>query len=117
MARKKKQTRKYIPRNEFRYNNSREASGHPHYVFGSKDGRYYSLGITSHPKKEYPYYSLQKSPNPSENSPNYIQRKPFRTKSSFYGKPLKGWSFSQEDMHTVRHITKTFKKSRNKAKK
>jgi len=112
IARKKRQSSKYIPRNEFRYNNSIEAGGHPHYVFGEKNGRYLSLGITSHPKKEYPYYTLDKSPNPRETRKNYIQRKPFNTKKKYYGKRLSGWSFTSDDMHTVRHITKTHKKKR-----
>lgn len=110
MARKKKPTRKYEPRNEFRYNNGPEAKGHPHYVFGEKDGRYYSLGITSHPKEEYPYYSLKQSPNPKEKRPNYIQQKVFKTKKKYYGPKKSSWTWDAEDMHTVRHITKSYKK-------
>lgn len=110
MARKKKPTRKYEPRNEFRYNDSPEAKGHPHYVFGEKDDRYYSLGITSHPKKKYPYYSLKRSPNPKEKRPNYIQQKVFKTKKKYYGSKKNGWTWDAEDMHTVRHIIKSYKK-------
>ena len=110
VARRKKPSRKYTTRNEFRYNNSSEAGGHPQYVFGEKNGRYLSLGITSHPKKEYPYYPLSKSPNPKETRPNYIQKKPFKTKKKFFGKILSSWKFTSDDMHTVRHITKKYKK-------
>ena len=114
ISRKKKQTRKYEPRNEFRYNNSRDAGSHPHYIFGEKDGKYLSLGITSHPKKEYPYYSLTKNPNPKDSRKSYIQKKPFKTKKKYYGKSLFGWSFTSDDMHTVRHITKKYKKHKKK---
>jgi hypothetical protein len=62
--------------------NSSQSKGHPQYIFGEKNGKYLSLGITSHPKQEYPYYTLQKSPNPVETRPNYIQKKPFKTKKS-----------------------------------
>ena len=111
-ARKKKPSRKYIPRNEFRYNNSPEANGHPHYVFGEKGNRYLSLGITSHPKKEYPYYPLKQSPNPNNPSSNYIQKRVFNTKKKYYGPRKNGWFWTKEDMHTVRHIIKNYKKKK-----
>ena len=50
--RKKKSTRKYEPRNEFRYNNSPRAGGHPHFVFGETKTHYKSLVLTSHPKDD-----------------------------------------------------------------
>ncbi|MBO5010549.1 MAG: hypothetical protein J6D20_07640 [Clostridia bacterium] len=117
IARKKKTTRKYNTRNEFRYNNSKEASGHPHYIFGEKNGKYYSLGITTHPKKEHPYYTLNKSPNPNSKDKNYVQRKIFRNKKKEYGKRQQGWSFDKSDMPIIRHITKSYKKRQNKHKK
>ena len=41
MSRKKTQTRKYKPKNEFRYNHSNTAQGHPDYIFGETNaGKY-----------------------------------------------------------------------------
>ena len=69
MARKKKTTRKYIPRNEFRYNNSPHTEGHPHYVFGEKGKKYMSLGLTRQPVDGIPHIKLSKNPNPDDSSP------------------------------------------------
>lgn len=69
MARRKnKQSRKYIPMSEFRYNNSPLAKGHPNYVFGkTRDGKKYkSFGITHSPDSRYIAYKLSKNPNPND---------------------------------------------------
>lgn len=63
MARRKnKQSRKYIPVSEFRYNNSPLAKGHPNYVFGkTRDGKKYkSFGITHSPDSRHIAYKLSK---------------------------------------------------------
>ena len=115
MARKKKPSRKYTPRSEFRYNNSKRAAGHPHYIFGEKDDKYYSLGITSHPKKEYPYFLLSKDPEPGVEEPAAVQRRVFVEKKKVYRrKTLGSWRFNAEDMPVIRHIIKAFKRGQNK---
>ena len=56
MARKKKPSRKYQPRNEFRRNKSASAQGHYDYVFGETKTHYKSMGLTTHPAEGYKYY-------------------------------------------------------------
>ena len=114
MARKKKPSRKYTPRNEFRYNNSKRAAGHPHYVFGEKDDKYYSLGLTTHPKDKYPTYALSGSPNPISKKKDSVQRKPFVQNKKLYGKKQANWSFSKSDMAIIRHIIKDYKRKQKK---
>lgn len=111
MARKKKPSRKYTPRDEIRYNNSKKAAGHPHYVFGEKDSFYYSLGFTTHPKKGFPTYELQDIPNPNCRRKNYVQRKVFKQNKRVYGKIISGWNFSSDDMSILRRIIKNYKRS------
>ena len=115
--RKKKPTRKYIPRNEFRYNVSKQARAHPQYIFGEKDGKYKSFGLTHHPKKEHPHIALKKSPDPQDVRQSYLQTRVKTTKKKFFSKPLSGWRFDSEDMAVVRYYKKRYKKSQNKKKK
>lgn len=117
LMRRKKATRKYIPRNEFRYNNSKQARGHPHYIFGEKNGKYKSFGLTSHPKKEYPHIELSKSPNPKNSKKQYLQTQVKSTDKKHFGLPLRGWSFASDDAGVVRHYKKQYKKRQNKKKR
>ena len=117
MARKKKRTRKYAPRNEFRYNNSKSAQGHPHYVFGETPTHYKSLGLTTHPKDDIPHYQLTKNPEPHNDDPSHLQFKVHSAHKKYYGEPLKGWKFAKEDMPVVRHTIKKYKKSTNRKPK
>ena len=118
MARKKKQSRKYTPRNEFRINDSPLAEGHPHYVFGeTASGKYKSLGLTTHPVKGIKHVRLHKNPEPNNNDESYLQMRVHTAKKSYYTEPLPDWSFSKEDMSIVRHRTKEYKKSTNRKPK
>ena len=118
MARKKKQTRKYKPRNEFRYNDSPRAGGHPHYVFGETKTHYKSLGLTTTPKKDIPHYELSKNPEPKNNDTSYLQLAIHSANKKYYSeKPLRGWTFAKEDMPVVRHTIKVYKKSTNRKPK
>lgn len=116
MARKKKPSRKYTPRSEFRYNNSKRAAGHPHYIFGEKDGFYYSLGLTTHPHPEYPTFSLSKNPDPNSTKKSHVQRNVFVDPCRFYkAKPkFKYWRFDNNDIPIIRHIIKSYKRTLNK---
>lgn len=118
MARKRK-TRKYKPRNEFRYNNSNKAQSHPHYIFGeTMSGKYKSLGLTTEPKKEYPYYPLTGNPNPMDNRRSYLQWEVHTASPKVYSKkPLMGWAFNSSDKAIVRHRIKEYKKSTNRKPK
>lgn len=118
MARKKKQSRKYIPRNEFRYNNSPLAEGHPHYVFGeTRSGKYKSLGLTTHPIKSIRHVELHKNPEPNNTDKSFLQLRIHTAKKKYYSAPLSDWTFAKEDMPVVRHTIKKYKKSTNRKSK
>ena len=107
-------SKKYKPRNQFRYNNSKEAAGHPHYIFGEREDKYVSLGLTTHPKKGMKVYKLEKSLKPkTKKKQQYLQRKVFVSPKDEYGKKrLKGWKFHAADLPLIRHIKKSFKKGK-----
>lgn len=119
MARKKKPTRKYTPRNEFRYNNSIKAMSHPHYIFGeTASGKYKSLGLTTHPKANIRHYPLSGNPNPYDSKRSYLQWEVHTASPQFYSKkPLTNWQFNPLDMAIVRHRIKEYKKSMNRKPK
>ena len=118
MSRKKRQTRKYTPRNEFRYNYSPHAEEHPHYVFGeTTSGKYKSLGLTRHPIEGIRHVPLSKNPNPKSKEKSFMQLEVHTAKKDYYGEPLKGWDFAKEDMPVVRHTIKQYKKSTNRKPK
>ena len=117
MARKKKPTRKYKPKNEFRYNNSKSGVGHPNYVFGETNTSYKSLSITHRPNILYKNVLLSVNPNPNDKSDAYLELKPKTARKEYYSKPLIGWNFSKVDMPIVRHTTKKYKKATNRHKK
>lgn len=118
MARKKKQSRKYIPRDEFRRNDSPLAKGHPHYVFGeTRDGRKYkSVGLT-HNSSGHKAYSLPDNPNPQDNKQSYVQDRVHTAKKEYYAESLEDWKLSKLDRAIIRHITKKYKKRTNRHKK
>lgn len=117
MSRKKKPTRKYKPRNEFRRNKSPLAENHPHYIFGEVNGKYKSLGLTRHPVEGIRHVKLKKNPNPNSSDDSYLQLRVHTAKKSYYGKPLEDWKFSKDDMAIVRHRIKQYKKSTNRKPK
>lgn len=119
MSRKKdKQTRKYKPKNEFRYNNGPVAQGHPQYVFGeTRTGKFKSIGLTHSPDDEYKHYPLSHNPNPKDDEDAFLQAKVHTGKKVYYTEPLYDWSFDKSDMPIVRHITKQYKKSTNRKPK
>lgn len=117
MARKKKPTRKYKPKNEFRYNNSPSGGGHKNYIFGETQNKYKSLSLTSHPQSDYPYIKLRSNPEKGNSSDSYVEIHPKTAKKKYYSEPLKGYKFSDEDMSIIRHLIKKYKKSTNRHKK
>ena len=117
MGRKKKQSRKYKPRNEFRYNDSPLADGHPHYVFGEINGKYKSLGLTRSPVEGIRHVPLTRNPNPDSKDKSYLQLRVHTAKKDYYDDPLKGWKFAKADMPVVRNTIKKYKKSTNRKPK
>lgn len=117
MARKKKPSRKYQPRNEFRINNSPLAGGHPHFVFGEKNGKYKSLGLTTNPKSNIKSVKLKKNPEPNNPDTSHLQLRIHTAKKKYYSDLLVGWEFSKEDRSIVRHRIKAYKKSTNRKSK
>ncbi|HBK01808.1 MAG TPA: hypothetical protein DDY77_02085 [Clostridiales bacterium] len=117
MARKKRQSRKYTPRNEFRRNTSKTASGHFDYVFGETKTQYKSIGLTHSPTADRKYYPLTKNPNPKDDRQSYIHLNVRGTNKKFFKAPEKGWEFAKEDMPVVRHTIKQYKKSTNRKPK
>lgn len=119
MARRKnKQTRKYEPRDEFRMNRSPIVKGHPHYIFGYKNGKYKSLGITHSPRDEQHPIELSANPNPNDSAKAYLQLKKVHTaKTEYYGDVLDDWAFAPVDKSIVRHRKKQYKKSYNRSHK
>ena len=119
MARKKKQTRKYKPRNEFRRNLSKSAQAHFNYVFGETETHYKSLGLTTNPNDKFPLYELSKNPNPTpkNSKPSFLRLKVVSTNKKYLPTVEKDWAFAKEDMPVVRHIIKAYKKSTNRKPK
>ena len=121
MARKKKPTRKYKPRNEFRRNQSPSSNWHFDYVFGETETHYKSLGLTTHPSREdkIPHYPLTKNPNPNDKRQSFLRLKPKSTNKKYLPDEeiQDDWSFAKEDMPVVRHTIKKYKKSTNRKPK
>ena len=118
MARKKKPSRKYQPRNEFRRNKSASAQGPYDYVFGETKTHYKSMGLTTHPAEGYKYYVLHKNPNPKDRRKSYLKLDIRNTNKKYLDAvPERGWSFAKEDMPVVRHTIKAYKKRTNRQKK
>lgn len=115
--RRKKNTRKYKPRNEFRRNVSKSATGHFDYVFGETDTHYKSLGLTHTPDDEYSYYELRENPNPTDKKRSFLKLKVRSTNKKFLPKKEEGWKFSKDDMPVVRHTIKDYKKRTNRKPK
>lgn len=117
MARKKHQSRKYTPRNEFRRNNSPSAGGHFDYVFGETKTQYKTLGLTHSPIEKYKYYPLKKNPNPNDDKKAYLKQTARSTNKKYFREPEKDWKFAKEDMPVVRHEIKSYKKRTNRKPK
>ena len=115
ISRKRKPSRKYVPRNEFRYNHSPHSRGHPHYVFGQKGNKFKSLGLTTHPRKGIKHIPLSQNPNSNDKTISYLQlTKPHTAHVKYYSEPLTDWKFAKEDRPIVRHRIKQYKKSMNR---
>ena len=102
--------------NEFRYNNSPSAKGHPAYVFGKTQKMYKSFGLTSNSKDRERKIKLPQNPEPNKNSDSFVRVKPVTHNQKYYSEPL-DWSFSKEDMGIIRHLIKDYKRRAYRHKK
>lgn len=119
MARKKKQSRKYIPMNEFRFVHKKTYADHPQYVFGkTRSGKFKSLGLTHSPDDKHHVIKLSKNPNPNDKRIAYIGTNPHTIPEKDYENHSKtNWEFAKEDKPIVRHIIKDYKKRTNRKPK
>ena len=116
MTRKKKQSRKYMPRNEFRYNNSPSSRGHLQYIFGeTRGGKYKSFGFTHQASDAEKKIQFQNNPNPQDNRPSFMRTKVVTAqKRWFTNPPVAGLSLGTEERAIVRFFRKRYNKSLNR---
>ncbi len=96
---------KYIRKNEFRKNNSKEYKGHPAYIFAQVGNEFIFVGITHADITDgIRNIKLEKNPNPADNSPSYMR--PFANKKhkANFGKKQKGWSITERDKNKARKL-------------
>lgn len=92
------------------YGQSRSSGYHPHYIFGKRGKKYYSLGLTTHPKKKMKVIKIN-SPNPSYNGDQYIQLKLFKMPKGAYDHKVRvNWKFHSSDLPLIRHLKKKYRK-------
>lgn len=116
MARKKKESRKYTPLDEFRYNNSPLADGHLHYVFGKKRKKYKSLGLTHSEDNTAKKIKID-NPNPNDKKDkkfSYLQLRVHTANEKYYSDKVEGLQFTKEARGVVRHRIKQYKKATNR---
>lgn len=115
LSRKRKQSRKYVPLNEFRVNRLDIYGRHPQYVFGrTHNGKLKSLGLSHTPDEKHKSHKLNVNPNPSDKKTAYIGETVHTVAENAYDSPKKGWRFSDTDKPLVRHIIKGYKKRTNR---
>lgn len=90
---------------------------HPDYVFGKKNGRFKSFGLTHTPKAEHKSVELTGNPRPKDKKKSHLQVKVKTTPEKYMSPPLKDWKFNSFDMGIVRHYKKKYKKSQNKKRR
>ena len=110
MARKRRYTKKYTPKNEFRINNSPVAKGHPAYVFGETKTKFKSFGLTTEARDRERKIRLSRNPDPSDKRDSFIRVKPVTANKKYYSAPKSDWSFGKVDQAVVRHLKKDYKK-------
>ena len=115
MARKKKQSRKYIPMDEFRVNRLDIYGQHPQYIFGkTRNGKFKSLGLSHKQDDKHKSHKLVVNPDPNDKDDAYIGETVHTVAESAYDAPKKGWRISRKDRPLVRHIIKRYKKRTNR---
>lgn len=108
-------SKKYLSKNEFRYNN---ATKHPNYVFEEFDNKYHSVGIT-HKEKTFGKKNmiLSKNPDSRKKDKSFVRNGIITEKKKNYSKkPINNMSFDIEDFPKVKSKIRNFKKRRKKSK-
>lgn len=108
-----KQKKKFVPKNEFRYNNNTK---HPNYVFEEFNGKYHSVGIT-HNKQTFGKKNLPLKANPKHSSkePAYVRNGIISDKKQNYSKKtINNMSFESSDYANVKSKIRNYKKRRKK---
>lgn len=118
MARKKKPTRKYKPRNEFRYNINAK---HPNYIFevDEENNAWRAIGIT-HESETFGIKNapLKVNPKRTDKRESYMRNGIVSgNHGDFSRKPMKNMKFSKEDMPNVKAKIRNDKKKRKKRTK
>lgn len=115
MTRKKKPSRKYMPRDEFRYNMGTTAHGHLQFVFGETRGqKFKAFGITHDAEDDRPKIPLSQNPDPKDAQPAYIRKKATTSPKQWFTRPQQGFRLSPDDRAVVRHLRKQYNKSANR---
>lgn len=97
-------------RNEFRANNSKDAKGHPAYIFQKVGDEYRFIGITHSPITDrVRNIKLDKNPNPKDQRDSYARPKAKTEKIKRFGKKKKGWKLSKADKRKMREIARKTK--------
>lgn len=117
MSRKKKSTKKYIPKNEFRRNHSPSSNGHPNYIFGETSKKYKSLSLTSNPNDRERKIELKHNPDPNSKDRSFVRVKPITTQKKYFDNDSLDWKFSVEDMGIIRLLIKDYKRRAYRRKK
>lgn len=94
-------------KNEFRKNNSKDAKGHPAYIYMKEGDEYLFLGLTHSPiTKGVTNIKLDRNPNPSDLRPAYVRPRSGRAHKSQFGARLKGWYFGKSDKQKISKLKK-----------
>ena len=102
-------------RDEFRFNFD---NGHKQYVFEELNGKYNSLGLTHEAKTfEKKNMPLKENPQRGKTEKAYVRNGIVSGKKRSYGKPMKNYEFSKEDMGNVKAKIRNYKKHRKKRQK
>ena len=118
MTRKKKPTKKYKPRNEFRYNINAK---HPNYIFevDEKNDAWRAIGIT-HEEKTFGITNtpLKVNPKKTDKRKSYMRNGIINGNHGDYSKKtMKNMQFSREDLPNVKAKIRNAKKNRKKTTK
>ena len=90
---------------EFRKIYNKEMKGHPTYIYAKVGEKFHFIGIThAEITRSVKNIKLDKNPNPKDISSSYIRPMTNAAKSKFFGRILKFWKFSNNDISKVEGV-------------
>lgn len=105
-------SKKYLPKNEFRYN---KQTKHMNYVFGSNGKKNKSLGLTTEKvtfgRNNMP---LNKNARIGSTEQSYIRNGVITEKREYYSHKAKSYCFSKDDYCNVKSKIRNYKKNNKK---